>query len=251
MKKSNQIALLITLGAVLAAGFFAAYYINQSHNYNKLFAAVEEDAGYYDEIGAKSSIINILFLGIDKIEGGESRLGIYRSDTIAFARIDLDNKKVKVLNIPRDTYCYVPVEDDYDKINHAYAYGSLEGKAVQASIDAIHHYIGKEFIDYYFAMDLEPIPSIVDELGGVLLDVEIEMKTYGANLDKGLQWLNGRQVYDYIHWRFSPGGDIDRIKRQQKFMSTFFKQQRDNGKLLETLYVVLKHDVHIETDLTM
>jgi anionic cell wall polymer biosynthesis LytR-Cps2A-Psr (LCP) family protein len=58
-------------------------------------------------------------------------------------------------------------------------------------------------------------------------------------------------VYDYIHWRFSPGGDIDRIKRQQKFMSTFFKQQRDNGKLLETLYVVLKHDVHIETDLTM
>jgi hypothetical protein len=42
MKKSNQIALLITLGAVLAAGFFAAYYINQSHNYNKLFAAVEE-----------------------------------------------------------------------------------------------------------------------------------------------------------------------------------------------------------------
>lgn len=213
--------------------------------------AAEVADDYKTDIGAATNIINILFLGIDKTDERESWLGVYRTDTIAIARMDLDSKKIKVLNIPRDTYTYVPVENQYDKINHAYAYGSIEGNGVQASIDAVNHFLNKEVVDYYFLMDMEPIPSIVDKVGGVKLDVEIDMKDHGANLSKGLQVLNGKQAYTYIRWRYSAGGDIDRIKRQQKFMGALYKQQRDAGKILETFQIVLEHKDNIQTDFTM
>ena len=212
--------------------------------------AVEEESDYRTDIGAAASTVTIIFLGIDKTEERESWLGVYRSDTIAVARMDLDSKKIKVLNIPRDTYAYVPVEGQFDKINHAYAYGSIEGDGVQASIDAVNHFLGQKVVDYYFLMDMEPIPAIVDQIGGVELDVEIDMKDHGADLSKGNQVLNGQQAYTYIHWRYSPGGDIDRIKRQQKFMGTLYKQQRDAGKIMDTFQIVLNYKNNIETDLT-
>lgn len=206
---------------------------------------------YKQDLAGSGNVIYLLFLGIDKTAERDEYLGIYRSDTIVIARLDLDSHTIKVLNIPRDTYTYIPIENKMDKINHAYAFGSVKNAGVQASIDAVHEFLGRDIIDYYFAMDMEPIPAIVDEIGGVLIDVEIPMKDHGADLDSGLQRLNGKQVFDYIHWRYSPGGDIDRIKRQQKFMSTLFKQQRDAGKLMETLQIVLKYKDRIQTDLSM
>lgn len=265
MKKNKKRWILGIVGIFFIALFaLTANYIYGSLNYKESLLskhkgsqppqspdpAAETVDDYKTDINAATNIINILFLGIDRTDERDEWLGVYRSDTIVIARMDLDSKKIKVLNIPRDTYAYVPIENDYDKINHAYAYGSIEGNGVQASIDAVNHFLGQETVDYYFLMDMEPIPAIVDEVGGVKLDVEIDMKDHGANLSKGLQLLNGEQAYTYIRWRYSPGGDIDRIKRQQKFMSTLYKQQRDAGKVLETFQIVLKYKNNIQMDLT-
>ncbi len=251
--KNNIKNRLLIIFAMLSLVFCAVTvnYINKSMNYKEsLLTDHKEEYSYKSDIGATKNVINILFLGIDKTEEQESWLGVYRSDTIAVARIDLDNKTIKVLNIPRDTYAYVPVENKLDKINHAYAFGSINGNGVQASIDAVNEFINKKIVDYYFLMSMEPIPGIVNEIGGVKLDVEIDMKDHGANLSKGLQVLNGDQAFDYIHWRYSAGGDIDRIKRQQKFMSTLYRQQRDSKKILETFQIVLKYKNEIQTDFT-
>lgn len=252
MNKNTRYILLLVLSLLIITAI-AINYIYKSMNYKEslLLHPAEEKDGYRSDIGAEKNIINILFLGIDKTDERESWLGIYRSDTIAIARFDLDNMKIKVLSIPRDTYAYVPVENKMDKINHAYAFGSIEGNGVQASIDAVNYFLDNSVADYFFVMDMAPIPSIVDDIGGVTIDVEIDMKDHGANLSKGLQTLNGSQAFDYIHWRYSAGGDLDRIKRQHKFISTLFKQQRDSGKILETLHIVLKHIDDIQTDLAL
>jgi LCP family protein required for cell wall assembly len=256
--KSLKKWILIIGILIFALVAVAANYIYGSLNYKESLLGKQKENGplqsdYKSEVGTTKNVLNILFLGIDKTEERESWLGVYRSDTIAFVRINLDNKKIKVLNIPRDTYAYIPSNNKFDKINHAYAFGSVNGNGVQASIEAINYLLGKnkKVVDYFFLMNMEPIPNIVDEIGGVTLDVEIDMKDHGANLSKGLQVLNGKQAFDYIHWRYSPGGDIDRIKRQQKFMSVLYKQQRDSGKILETLYIVLKHKNDIQTDFSM
>lgn len=266
MKNNIKRWILIFVGVCFwEIAVFTGNYIYESMNFKEsLFAqhkesqppqnpnpSAEKEHGYKYDIGATSNIINILFLGIDKTKDRESWLGVYRSDTIAIARIYLDDMKIKVLNIPRDTYAYVPVVNKMDKINHAYAIGNVNGNGVQASIDAVNHFLKKKFVDYYFLMDMEPIPNIVDKIGGVKLDVEIDIKNHGINLTKGLQVLNGKMAFDYIRWRYTAGGDIDRIKRQQKFISALYRQQRDSGKILETLHIVLKHKNNVQTDFTI
>ncbi len=213
-----------------------------------------EDNNGYDfkaDIYKGSKVVYILFLGIDRTEERDETLGIYRTDSITLARINLGTKKIKVLNIPRDTYTFVPIENKKDKINHAYTFGSLQGKGIKATIDAVNAFIGRETVDYYFAIDMEPVPQIVDAIGGVKIDVEIEMEGYGVTLHKGLQVLDGAQSLGYIRWRYAPGGDIARIKRQQKFMGVMLKQQRDAGKLMESSLIAIKYWDHVQTNFSI
>lgn len=199
---------------------------------------------------SENNIINILFLGIDKTEAREESLKIYRTDTIAIASINLDTTKVNILSIPRDTYTYLPCVDKQDKINHAYAYGGMAENGVKKTIEAVDKYIKYSSIDYYFTLDMEPIPVIVDELGGVEIDVEVEMKTHGANLSIGRQLLDGKQAFDYIHWRFAGNGDIDRVMRQQKFLKALVNKIKENDQLLEAVKLVLNYKNNIQTNMS-
>lgn len=211
-----------------------------------------EESNYRDDIGADSSLVYLLLLGIDRNDEREETMGVYRTDTIAVARVDLVNMNVRILSIPRDTYTYIPVEGKLDKINHAYAFGSLQGNGPQESIKAVNNLLGKPVINNYFLMDMEPIPAIVDEIGGVKVYVDMDIKGSGTmRITKGEQILNGAQSEAYLRWRNSPGGDIDRIKHQQTFMGSLFKQQKDSGKLLETVQIVLKYRDSVKTDLTL
>ncbi|WP_368294255.1 LCP family protein [Dehalobacter sp. TBBPA1] len=260
IKNNKKIIIVVSCLILLVLITGLAYYLITSLDYNKTLLNTPKNSGSNNselestaevsDIGT-DKVIYILFLGIDKTEEREEWLGVYRSDTIMIGKVDITNKKIQLLSIPRDTYTYIPIEGKFDKINHAYAYGSVKGDGVSASIDAVSHLLGKNVINYYFLMNMEPIPNIVDEIGGVKVDVEIDMKDHGANLSKGVQILNGRQAFDYIHWRYSPGGDIDRIQRQQKFLNALYKQQRDSGEILETLNIILKYKNEMKTDLTL
>lgn len=258
-KKPVKLYICFLLCTFLLAGAAAVYYyFYGSIDYKSVFAdhvsrgkvRKTQVSTYQTDLGKNSGSLYLLCLGIDKTAEREEWLGVYRTDTIVLVRIDLSKQRIKILSIPRDTYTFVPVEQKNDKINHAYAYGSLENKGIQASIDAVHCLLGREVVDYYFLMDMEPIPKIVDQLGGVMIDVEIDMKDHGANLSKGLQLLNGQQAFDYIHWRYSANGDIDRIRRQQKFVRELYKQQREKEGIMQTVKTVLRYRSSIETNLS-
>lgn len=199
----------------------------------------------------KESYINILFLGIDKIDETDPANRIYRSDTIAIVRVNLDTMNVDILSIPRDSYVYIPLIQKKDKITHAYAFGSLKGDGVKSSIDTVNEFIKYSRIDYFFTVNLAPLPDIVDDLGGIELDVEIDMKTHGADLSKGYQLLDGRKAYDYIHWRYSADGDIGRIKRQQKFFKAMYGKLRDAKQLTKAVKLVLSYEKNIKTDMSL
>ncbi len=200
----------------------------------------------------KSYIINLLFLGIDRtIERDTGKDGIYRTDTLSLIRIDLNTKRIKVLSIPRDTYTFIPIENKKDKINHAYAYGLINDKGIEASIEAVDSLLKYGTVDYYFALDIKPIPEIVDAVGGIEIDVEMDMKNWETNLSKGLQVLDGEKAYQYIHWRYSSGGDIDRIKRQQKFIKALYQKLKESNQLVEIAKIVLSYKENVKTDLSI
>ncbi|HWQ88361.1 MAG TPA: LCP family protein [Desulfitobacteriaceae bacterium] len=255
-KNRKKLAIIIS-GALLLLAIALALYLLHALDYRNAFArqpesglpAVGSAAGDLQAALGSANVVYILFLGIDRIYERDTWLDTFRSDTIALARLDFDNKNIRVLNIPRDTYTYIPVENKMDKIGHAYVYGNIHDEGVPASIAAVNYFLQRQAADYFVAMNLDPIPKIVDEIGGVQIDVEIEMKDHNANLDKGLQVLNGSQAFDYIHWRYSSGGDIDRIIRQQKFLRALANQQRDAGKILETVQIILKYKDDLKTSL--
>ncbi|MCJ7656298.1 MAG: LCP family protein, partial [Candidatus Atribacteria bacterium] len=161
--------------------------------------------------------VNILIVGCDEIENQG------RADTIVFLSISPKTKDVLILSIPRDTRVEIP-ERGMDKINHAYAFGGekLISKTVSSFLDVPIH--------FYAVADFNGFVYIIDELGGVEIDVEKEMyyidKAGGVeiNLHPGKQMLDGKKALQYIRFRYDKLGDLGRIERQQKLALAVIKK---------------------------
>lgn len=197
-----------------------------------------------------SSKVYIAFLGLDKTEDRIKTIGNFRTDTIGIFAIDLDTKSVKLLSIPRDTYVSIPGRPGKDKINAAYVYGGMGKSGFEKSLQTISDFLGID-VNYYVSIDMEVIPNIVDAVGGVQINVEEDMHTHGANLNKGLQWLDGQKASEYVRWRYDPMGDINRVKRQQKFIIAFLQQLHRNNNISTyiNLYNAFKNQIHTNLNL--
>lgn len=209
----------------------------------------------YKEIEPKevfeSSYINLAFLGLDKTKRREKTIGCFRTDTIIIMHIDLENRKVHMLSIPRDSYVFIPVINRMDKINHAFPYGGGEkGKGFESTISTVEDFLGVK-VDHYIGMDMEAIEPVVDAVGGIKLDVDLDYHENECHLIKGkTQILSGKMAYHYVHFRYTSRGDIDRIERQQKFLKAFLKMAHNSITIDKgiQLYAQIRPMVH--TDMT-
>lgn len=182
--------------------------------------------------------INLVYFGLDKNEEREKTLGSFRTDTIMVMHLDFVNKKIGVLSIPRDTYVPIANKDYNDKINHAFPFGGgIDGDGFQNSLDTISGFLGGVTLDRYFATDMSVIAPVVDAMGGVEYDVDVEYTKGGYNLTKGLQVLDGKKAEQYVRFRKTANGDIDRVQRQQKFFLALIKQASRRVKLEEGMEI--------------
>jgi len=182
--------------------------------------------------------INLAYFGLDKNEEREKTLGSFRTDTIIIMHLDFVNKKAGVLSIPRDTYVLIANKNYSDKINHAFPFGGgIEGDGFQNSLDTISGFLGGVTLDRYFATDMSVIAPVVDAMGGVEYDVDVEYTKGGYNLTKGLQILDGKKAEQYVRFRKTANGDIDRVQRQQKFFLALIKQASRKVKLEEGMEI--------------
>jgi LCP family protein required for cell wall assembly len=193
-----------------------------------------------------SEKIYLAFLGLDMTDERIKTIGNFRTDTIGIFSIDLKTKKVNLLSIPRDTYVQIPGRKGYDKINAAYPYGGMGKSGYELSLKTISNFLGVN-VNYYISIDMQNIPQIVDAVGGIPINVEEDMHTHGANLNKGYQILDGKKAEEYVRWRYDPMGDINRVKRQQQFLLAFLKQlkasKNDVSSYLK-LYDAFKSDIY-------
>ena len=70
------------------------------------------------QIESAKGSVNVLIVGLDNVDGAS------RTDAIALAIFDADNKGLRIASIPRDSRVYIPGKS-WDKINHAYVYGGI------------------------------------------------------------------------------------------------------------------------------
>ncbi|HHW57025.1 MAG TPA: LCP family protein [Clostridia bacterium] len=246
MKVKNFFFLILIIAVVIIfLGFQECTKITQHPE--KLFN--KNDKNDNSTIEQNYDKVYIAFLGLDKTEERIHTLGSFRTDTIMIFSVDLDDKVIKILSIPRDTYVDIPGFHK-DKINAAYTYGGMGEKGYDLSLKTISNFLGIK-VSYYISMDMETIPEIVDSIGGVPLDVEIDIHTHGANLNKGYQILDGQKVYQYVRWRYDPMGDINRVKRQQKFIIAFLNHLKSKTKDVSTyinLYNAFKGKLYTNFD---
>lgn len=184
-----------------------------------------DKSGPYYELFSKSERVNLLILG------DNDRL----TDTIMLASYDMENQRVDVISIPRDTYY---ARQDYksaaaQKINAIYG-----SEGVVATAKAVSDTLLGIPINYYAVIEFSDVEKIVDEIGGVPMDIpNIRNKGgmyYTDPKDKpplkiaipqGNQILDGEHAVQFL--RFRKGyveGDIGRVKAQQEFIKSAVKQ---------------------------
>jgi polyisoprenyl-teichoic acid--peptidoglycan teichoic acid transferase len=186
--------------------------------------------------------VNILAVGIDETSN------VKRSDTIIVFHLDPDKNRIGVISIPRDTR--VNVEGyGFTKINHSYAHGGINLlKGTVSNLLSIP-------IDHYVKVDLDGVSSLVDELGGLNINIHKDLyyKDQAGdlyiNLKKGKQHLDGQKAIQYLRFRHDKQGDIGRIKRQQQFIYVMANKVTSAGKLLELPLMIKRISKLIDTDL--
>ncbi|MBU4228297.1 LCP family protein [bacterium] len=226
-KKGKKVILIMFSVLLLAALFFLLEYFG-------IFPFSSDIMSY--------NRVNILIVGCDEIENHG------RADTIVFLSISPKTKDALILSIPRDTRVEIPGRG-MDKINHAYAFGgeSLISETVSSFLDVpIHFYAVANFNGFVY---------IIDELGGVEIDVEKEMyyvdKAGGVeiNLHPGKQILDGEKALQYIRFRYDKLGDLGRIKRQQKLALAVIKKMISFDSIIKIPQISEGMKEYIETNI--
>ncbi len=191
--------------------------------------------------GARNSV-NVLIVGLDNVDGGS------RTDAIALAIFDAENKGLRIASIPRDSRVYIPGRS-WDKINHAYVYGGINLlRETLVNLTGIP-------IDYFVKVNYKSFPRIIDAIGGVDIYVEkkLQYNDYSGklfiNIQKGQQHMDGKTALGYVRFRHDPLGDIGRVKRQQKFIDIVM--QKLKSPLIITKIPTLVNEVidAVDTDL--
>ena len=186
-----KVALAIVAALVLVGvGAAFAYYENINGN---LHSGLDQDLSKYL---VKTDLTNepfyMLLMGTDgssEREADDSFGGSFRTDSIILARIDPVNKKASLVSIHRDSVVDMG-EYGEQKINAAHAFGGAS-----LSVQTVSKMAGVD-ISHYAEINFDGFRDIIDALGGVEVDVPVEIddEDAGGHLDAGLQTLNGDQA---------------------------------------------------------
>ena len=196
---------------------------------------------------------NILLLGCDEIfpetiDKYGRQIWKGRSDTIAILNCNPSKNTLNILNIPRDTRARIPGYGA-EKINFLSSIGGpLATKTYLENVLRIK-------IDHYVVVNIQGLNRIIDEIGGVTIDVPQRMQYVDKsamlyiNLFPGKQVLNGKQAVGFVRFRHDNLGDIGRIQRQQVFMRAVFKKLLDPITFTKLPEIVSIYKQTVLTDL--
>lgn len=204
-----------------------------------------------------SNRTNILLLGIDESTEREN-WGTFRTDTMILVSIDFSNNDVCMVSIPRDSYVKIynangnvaNPSSPYSKINNAFSEGGgAQKKGFEYSIATVEKLIGVK-IGYYCGFNMNVVKEVVNAMGGVDYDVDIEVKMNGRELHPGMQHLDGQGVLDYCRQR-KGSSDIARIDRQQRMLTAILKQLKDTDQIANIPSIYSAVEANIMTNLSI
>ena len=164
---------------------------------------------------------NVLVLGLDDAvnvdEAPEKR-----ADAILLVSMENATGKVRILNIPRDTWVPMAQGKGETRLSHVYAVGGAP-----LMVRTINQMFGIS-IHQYVVIDLDTFAKIIDAVGGIDIYVERDMDYddpeagLSIHMRQGYRHLDGVGAECYLRYRSDDLGDLGRTQRQQKFVKAFY-----------------------------
>ena len=205
--------------------------------------------------------------------------GSMSTDTMMLVHVPADGSKATLISLPRDTWVHV-AGHGFNRLNSAYAYGYLDyANSHKNAADDDKRAAGADLltqtvsnltgltINHYVQVSLLGFYDISNAIGGVpvVLCHAVNDTTAanhaagltggsGLKLPKGRSVIQGVQALQFVRQRhFLPGGDLDRVRRQQYFLASAFRQVASIGILfkLQDLGGALERNVYLDPGLDL
>lgn len=162
----------------------------------------------------------IYISGIDEMGSPDQQL---RSDVNILLFVNPIAHHVTMISLPRDAYlpntAFAGSDFTLDKLTHTGLYGA------DTTVESVEQFFDID-IDYYARISFSSVIEIVDALGGIDVDVEIDFCEQDENRNKdaehqiclstGEQHLNGQQALAYARHRKTTGYDTAGRERAQQ-----------------------------------
>ncbi|MGA2489707.1 MAG: LCP family protein [Anaerolineales bacterium] len=211
-----------------------------------------------------ASRVTVMIVGLDYGDWSVDREGPSRSDTMILLTIDPVSKTAGMLSIPRDMWVNIP-GFGYSKINNAYALGEmykLPGGGPGLALETVEDFLGIP-IQYYAQVDFTAFEKMIDDIGGICLDVPVKVnvgvldENGTTKVKAGHQCLSGKVALGYARARDVgqgvQGGDVERAQNQQRVILAIRDKVLSNLPALVTqsgaLYNELSSGVHTNLSL--
>ena len=219
----------VVLAVALAGGAYAWWFV---HTLDAELAPDEEVISELERVlvpETPGEPFYVLVMGSDSREGNKAehrdeKGNNERSDVMMLLRVDRDKNVVTMLSIPRDTPYRLP-DGSYVKINEMFNHDGAAG-----AIEAVMNLTGLP-VNHYAEVRISGLEAIVDYLGGVTVDVPVEL-TYETTdhktvtVPEGRQTLNGAQAQIFARARheFEDNQDAHRQGNVRQLLSAIINK---------------------------
>lgn len=172
------------------------------------------------ELDITNDVFTIYVSGLDNTGSPDQQT---RTDTNLILIVNPKARHITMASLPRDGYIpNTALNNENDKLTHTGMYG------IDTSVQSIQKFINIP-IDFYARVSFNSMIEIVDTIGGIYVDVELdfceqdEHRSFAKDdlicLVKGEQKLNGKQALAYSRHRKTFGYDnAGRERAQQKII---------------------------------
>ncbi|MEV6682961.1 LCP family protein [Streptomyces erythrochromogenes] len=232
---------------VLAAGSVGGYLYYRHLNDN---ISTTDVLGAGTDGFKNDQAINVLVIGTDKRTGaGNQGYGDRNSpghaDTNILFHISKDRTNATALSIPRDLITDIPAcptkqangstktipGDRQVRFNESLG---QQGRDPGCTMRTVQKLTGIS-VDHFMMADFNAVKTLSSAVGGVpiCLKKDIDDKDSGLKLSKGEHRLQGEQALAFVRTRhaYSDRSDLDRIRAQQKFLSSLIREMTSSGTL--------------------
>ena len=246
----GSVGLALLLIAVAGAGYVTLQHFNTNLEQDDITGLLGSQP-----VDTHPQAENIMVLGSDSRQGLGRAYGTGlvtdQSDTLMIIHVPASRQWAEVMSIPRDSQVNIPACEMGDgqlsaptqgKINEAFALGNLDGNRTELGVACTVKTLEQDtgiFINHFVVVNFTGFQSMVAALGGVYEcnPAAINDPNSHLHLSAGTHLLTPAQALGYVRARYTlgDGSDLERIGRQQAFMSSLVS--RVQSKLLNPLAI--------------